>query len=591
MRAAIDPVAFLEKTNPDALALAVSVSIAARIEPELLRAMRRALHPGVDVSAEADLWLSELMGERTASFAVMDGVVAHRLRLQLARDRPRLKQAQQVLAMIHDKYPPALVVEEEITWRSLFDPDDPEIELLTRRVLLALSQGRIGLARWAARAVPLLPDAARLSAPIQRLAMAAENVLGDAILSGRQNATRLSMVVDTTALATVTTSVGFALYGRILQISHPPQPGSLTLVIPAEPLALQVECWRGRKVERAIVNLAVDNPWRVQIPEDASFRIVTVAGERYELVSEAFDDREAAMRAPSREPTTKPVGKPDAGNPHVRFVERFEERTAHPPKNTNAIPVRIALIDTTGTVRLQRLQEVAAAIEHQIRHDLGLFYDADARIIALRHGKSLPNRTWPVHIVPEANKDGGFHADISGAPFAKVYIGPHWTITASHQILEMVIDPTGSRLHTAPAIRVVNGEIQNARGNFPYLMEICGPCQSTDAAYTIDNVAVSDFITPQYFDRIAQPNARYSFNGSITAPRQVLKGGYLVWFNPRLGKMQMLRNLDRDPFPRIHTFRGAPPKRRSLREYVDGQLVSMRRLAVASWEPPIFQGR
>src|SRR5579875_1996956 len=33
----------------------------------------------------------------------------------------------------------------------------------------------------------------------------------------------------------------------------------------------------------------------------------------------------AAVRAPGREPAMKPVGKPDAGNPHVRFDERGGE--------------------------------------------------------------------------------------------------------------------------------------------------------------------------------------------------------------------------------------------------------------------------
>lgn len=254
-----------------------------------------------------------------------------------------------------------------------------------------------------------------------------------------------------------------------------------------------------------------------------------------------------------------------------------------------AVPVQIALIDTTGTIRFARLQKVAAAIAHQIRNDLASCYSVDARIVPLRHGEALPNRTWPVHIVPDVHKGGGFHSDISGAPFAKVAIGPHWTMSASHEILEMVFDPTGSRLHEAQAIRLEGGEVRNAAGTFRYLMEICDPCESADCAYKIDDVVVSDFCTPNYYDATAKPGRRYSFTGRITAPRQVPKGGYLSWLNPSLGKMQMLRNLDRDPAPRMHTFDQGPPARRSLREFIDGRLHSMHRLAVASWEHPIFR--
>ena len=88
-----------------------------------------------------------------------------------------------------------------------------------------------------------------------------------------------------------------------------------------------------------------------------------------------------------------------------------------------AVPVHIVLIDTTGTIRLSRMQKVAAAIEHQVKHDLGKFYDVDAHIAALRHGEQLPNKTWPVHIVPDVRGGGGFHSDQDGAPFAKVCIG------------------------------------------------------------------------------------------------------------------------------------------------------------------------
>ena len=88
-----------------------------------------------------------------------------------------------------------------------------------------------------------------------------------------------------------------------------------------------------------------------------------------------------------------------------------------------AVPVHIVLIDTTGTIRLSRMQKVAAAIEHQVRHDLGKFYDVEARITAQHHGEELPNKTWPVHIVPDVHGGGGFHSDQDGAPFAGIVVG------------------------------------------------------------------------------------------------------------------------------------------------------------------------
>ncbi|HKQ89198.1 MAG TPA: hypothetical protein VJZ77_00845, partial [Blastocatellia bacterium] len=51
----------LQKTSPDAVQLALLVSLAARVEPELLRAMRLRHLPKVDAGAEADLWFSPLV--------------------------------------------------------------------------------------------------------------------------------------------------------------------------------------------------------------------------------------------------------------------------------------------------------------------------------------------------------------------------------------------------------------------------------------------------------------------------------------------------------------------------------------------------
>jgi hypothetical protein len=63
-----------------------------------------------------------------------------------------------------------------------------------------------------------------------------------------------------------------------------------------------------------------------------------------------------------------------------------------------------------------------------------------------------------------------------------------------------------------------------------YLIEACDPCQA--CSYDISGVLVSDFITPHYFEPHLLPGVRYSFTGAITAPRQVLRGGYLTLDRP-----------------------------------------------------------
>ena len=63
-------ISLLRLDNPDALRLGELVSLAARIEPELLRAVRLELTP-FDAAAEADLWFSPLVETRTADWIAL----------------------------------------------------------------------------------------------------------------------------------------------------------------------------------------------------------------------------------------------------------------------------------------------------------------------------------------------------------------------------------------------------------------------------------------------------------------------------------------------------------------------------------------
>jgi hypothetical protein len=48
----------------------------------------------------------------------------------------------------------------------------------------------------------------------------------------------------------------------------------------------------------------------------------------------------------------------------------------------------------------------------------------------------------------------------------------------------------------------------------------------------VNDILVSDFYTPEFFDREASPGTRYSFTRAIERPLQVLKGGYLSFREP-----------------------------------------------------------
>jgi hypothetical protein len=89
---------------------------------------------------------------------------------------------------------------------------------------------------------------------------------------------------------------------------------------------------------------------------------------------------------------------------------------------------------------------------------------------------------------------------------------------------------------------------------------------------------MADFYTPHYFDPVAAGSSvRYSFKGGITAPRQVLKGGYLTWHDPAQQVWQMLDYVNNDP-PQIIDLPNMATAG-ALREKVDRYHRATRRLS------------
>src|SRR5439155_6383524 len=109
---------------------------------------------------------------------------------------------------------------------------------------------------------------------------------------------------------------------------------------------------------------------------------------------------------------------------------------------------------------------------------------------------------WPIVVVPQVQGAAGYHTDRNGQPYALVQFGQDWSLTASHECLEMLADPFGSRLQAADLLDQAVG-MGLAPSRVRYLVEVCDPCESAEFAYSVSGVLVSDFYTPSYFDPVA----------------------------------------------------------------------------------------
>lgn len=237
--------------------------------------------------------------------------------------------------------------------------------------------------------------------------------------------------------------------------------------------------------------------------------------------------------------------------------------------------IQVGLVDTTGKLDPSLVQSVAAALNIQVMRDLPQFWNVKATVSYLPHASKLPAGIWPVRLVHKLPPgEGGVHMDEHNQPYSLVIANPgsdEWTIDASHETLEMLVDPYGNRLQTSTAIAIDGSKgVKDTTGQFNYLVEACDPCEADEFAYSIQGVAVSDFITPHFYDPETTPGTRYSFTGAIKAPRQLLKGGYISFINLEQNEWEQI--LWVNPGPPQPNDLGPAPAGQSLRVWVDANM-------------------
>lgn len=189
----------------------------------------------------------------------------------------------------------------------------------------------------------------------------------------------------------------------------------------------------------------------------------------------------------------------------------------------------VGIISTIGDLDVSDLTRAAAALQKQVTRDLGPIWGINATVSAFVKLEDMPVGHWPIIIqknLKEFPGAQGIHLDKNGQPFALVAVSEEWVLTVSHELCEMLVDPFGNRLIPSNSIDPGNP------GRVEYLVEVSDPSEAAEFGYSINNLLVSDFYTPNFFDPIKSSGVRYSFTGAIKEPLQVLDGGYLTWHDP-----------------------------------------------------------
>lgn len=205
-------------------------------------------------------------------------------------------------------------------------------------------------------------------------------------------------------------------------------------------------------------------------------------------------------------------------------------------KKKKMAAIQIAIINASTVITDAQASAATTALQTQVSRDFAPVWGIDATLTFVAKGHTAAANQWHLAILDNSDQAGalGYH-DITntglplGKCFAKTDIqyGLSWSITLSHELLEMMVDPW------------VNLTVFNQTGNTAgrlYAYEVCDACEDDKFGYLINNVKVSDFVTPAWFEGWRSPHStKFDFGNHIAAPFALLSGGYIGYFDVRNG--------------------------------------------------------
>ncbi|HMG34590.1 MAG TPA: hypothetical protein VKM94_11680 [Blastocatellia bacterium] len=188
---------------------------------------------------------------------------------------------------------------------------------------------------------------------------------------------------------------------------------------------------------------------------------------------------------------------------------------------------KIAVINSSTVLSDNQIQAALPALQTQIHRDFAPAWGVDADLVFVpKKQKPAPGMWWLVVLddTDEATALGYHDVTNQGLPLGKVFAGTdlkfgnEWTVTMSHELLEMLVDPEIN----------LTVFVESQPGGRLYAYEVCDACEADNLAYKIDGVLVSDFVFPSWFESFRKKgSAQFDQAKRIQKPFQLLPGGYI----------------------------------------------------------------
>lgn len=205
----------------------------------------------------------------------------------------------------------------------------------------------------------------------------------------------------------------------------------------------------------------------------------------------------------------------------------------------------ISIINNTQLLK-EDVQRVIRAINRQLSEDFKRYWHRQVEVRLEGWTGEQPSPTTPIDMRGDAviylwdqddvNNALGYHdLTASGVPFGFVFtrlseqLNEPWSVTFSHEVLEMAMDPEVNLLAQGPH------PDPNEGGRIVYhWYELCDAVQGE--TYEIDGVTVANFVLPLYFTQREEHQNHNDFLGIKLPSFGVAKGGYVGFFDPKTGK-------------------------------------------------------
>ena len=217
--------------------------------------------------------------------------------------------------------------------------------------------------------------------------------------------------------------------------------------------------------------------------------------------------------------------------------------------------IKISIINASTVLTDAQVQAAVQPLQTQVSRDFALPWGVDADLDFVPKGKQPPPGHWWLIVLDNSDQAGalGYHdVTVEGLPLGKVFAGTdlqfglQWTVTASHELLEMLGDPA---INLNALVMTPFDVTQNVVGRL-FAYEVCDPCEADDDGYKIDETLVSDFVFPAWFEPFrAQGSTQFDQQKRINAPFELLPGGYMSVFDMTSGTgwQQVSRPLPEQP--------------------------------------------